>query len=588
MGRGPGRPYTRRVRSGYERVNDPDRLAAVRATALLDTGPEDAFDTLTAAATALLGTPFAFVTVVDDRRSFWKSTAGLPAGSPRQNTVEESFCRYVVETGEPLIVGDAANDPVTRDNPSIASMGVAAWAGFPVLMSDGNVLGTFCVVDQRPRTWSDHEIRVLEALAGAARAEVRLREALVQARSVVDVLERKHEATARLVAARTADEVARIALDGATTVLGARAAALSLLDDTGTQFVATRSVGFPAPVADGVGRIRMSDAVLSAAAVRSGQPVWVSGDEWRRRYPDSAAIVAGFASEAAALPLLSGGRCLGVLGLVFGDRPRTPEERSIARSLGQQCAQALERGRLYDRERRATEALQRSMLPGRIARIPGLDIAARYAPSGEGGRVGGDFYDLYEAHGGGWGAVVGDVCGKGAEAAAVTMLARQVLRAQADIGLGPAEALARLNRTLIAGARRSLTAADLRLGLVDGRVEVTLALGGHPRPILVPATGGIRAVGEYGNLLGFLPEPRLREVSFALGEGDALVLYTDGISEARREGVEFGEAGLIGVLGASRGLGASEIGDRVLTAVSAYTGGVAHDDIALLVLRRMR
>ena len=163
-----------------------------------------------------------------------------------------------------------------------------------------------------------------------------------------------------------------------------------------------------------------------------------------------------------------------------------------------------------------------------------------------------------------------------------------MLRAQADIGLGPAEALARLNRTLIAGGRRSLTAADLRLDLVGGRVEVTLALGGHPRPILVPASGGIRAVGEYGNLLGFLPEPRLRETTFALGEGDALVLYTDGISAARRAGVEFGEAGLIDVLGASRDLGASEIGDRVLTAVSAHTGGVAHDDIALLVLRRMR
>ena len=576
------------MRTGYERVRDPERLASVRATGLLDSAPEDAFDTLTAAAAALLETPFAFVTVVDDRRSFWKSAAGLPTGSPRQNTVEESFCRYVVESGEALIVGDAANDPLTRGNPSIASMGVAAWAGFPVLMGDGRVLGTFCVVDQRPRAWTEHEIGVLGALAGAVRAEVRLREALGEARAVMDALERKNAATAGLVAARTADEVARIALDGATAVLGAKAASFSLLDDSGRRFVSTRSIGFPDEMAGGVGRIRMSDSVLSAEAVRSGRAVWMSGEEWTRRFPDSAALVAGFAAEAAALPLVSGGRCLGVLGLVFGERARTPEERSIAQSLGQQSAQALDRGRLYDRERHATEALQRSLLPGRLEAVPGLDIAARYAPSGEGNRIGGDFYDVFEVSGTGWGAVVGDVCGKGAEAAAVTVLARQVLRAQADIGRGPAEALRRLNRALLGNSGRSLTAADLRLQDVDGRLRVTLCLGGHPPPLLVPASGEIRPVGHHGNLLGFMAEPRLREVSFVLGEGDALVLYTDGVTEARREGVEFGEAGLVRVLGASRGLGASEIGERVLNAVSAHAGGVARDDIALLILRRLR
>lgn len=569
-------------------MRDPDRLASVRATALLDSDPEDAFDTLTAAAAALLGTPFAFVTVVDDQRSFWKSAAGLPQGAPRQNTVEESFCRYVVETGEALIVGDAANDPLTRDNPSVESMGVAAWAGFPVRMTDGRVLGTFCVVDQRPRIWSDHEIRVLEALAGAARAEVRLRESLVHARSLFGTLERKHEATARLVAARTADEVSRIALDGATAALGARAAALSLLDDSGQQFVSTRSVGFPGEMADGIARIRMSDSILSADAARTRAPVWVSGGEWRERYPHSAALVEGFAAEAAALPLISGDRCLGVLGLVFADRLRTPEERAIASSLGQQCAQALERGRLYDRERRATEALQRSLLPGRLATIPGLDIAAFYSPGGAESRVGGDFYDVYDVAGGGWGAMVGDVCGKGADAAAVTMLARQVLRAQADVGLGPPAALERLNRTLISGGRRSLTAADMRLHVDAGRLHVELCLAGHPAPLLVSGSGEVGPVGRYGNLLGFLPQPRLHQTSLVLGQGEVLVLYTDGVTEARRAGVEFGEKGLAEVLRMSRGLGAREIGSRVLSAVSAHIGGPATDDIALLVLRRLR
>jgi serine phosphatase RsbU (regulator of sigma subunit) len=298
--------------------------------------------------------------------------------------------------------------------------------------------------------------------------------------------------------------------------------------------------------------------------------------------------VAGFASEAAALPLIAGGRCLGVLGLVFADRERTPEERAVVQSLGQQCAQALERGRLYDRERRATEVLQRSLLPGRLAAIPGLDVSAFYAPSGEGGRVGGDFYDVYEVAGGGWGAVVGDVCGKGAEAAGVTMLARQALRAQADVGLGPAASLGRLNSVLLSGGRRVLTAADMRLRIADGRMHVTLSLAGHPPPLLVPVSGEVRPLGRYGNLLGFLPEPRLHETSLVLGEGDVLVLYTDGVTEARSRGVEFGQGRLLEVLEASRGLGAREIGNRVLNAVAAHVGGPAPDDIALLVMRHLR
>lgn len=113
-------------------ILDPARLAAVRRTGLLDTGPEEAFDRLTRLAATLLGTPYAFVTVVDETRSFWKSCIGVSSTDPaeRQNAVGDSFCQYVIGMDAELIVGDAEADPRTRDNPSIELMGVHAWAGF--------------------------------------------------------------------------------------------------------------------------------------------------------------------------------------------------------------------------------------------------------------------------------------------------------------------------------------------------------------------------------------------------------------------------------------------------------------------------
>jgi stage II sporulation SpoE-like protein/GAF domain-containing protein len=155
----------------------PARLDAVRRTGLLDTGPEEPFDRLTRLACELLGTPFGFVTVVDERRSFWKSCVGITSTevADRQNPVGESFCQYIIATDAAVIIDDARLDPMTKDNPSIESMGVIAWAGFPVRSPDGQVLGSFCVVDSRPRAWQPQDLRTLEVLAHAASGEVALR-----------------------------------------------------------------------------------------------------------------------------------------------------------------------------------------------------------------------------------------------------------------------------------------------------------------------------------------------------------------------------------------------------------------------------
>jgi phosphoserine phosphatase RsbU/P len=196
-------------------VFDPARLVAVRRTRLLDTGPEQAFDRLTRLAATLLGTPYAFVTVVDGTRSFWKSCVGVDSTdlANRQNLVEESFCQYVIGADAELIVQDARADPRTADNPSIVLMGVAAWAGFPVRSPDGLVLGTFCAVDTSVRQWTPHDIEVLATLAQAAAGEIALREAVDEAR---DATRRAEAATRRAEDATAAAKAATVRAEDAT------------------------------------------------------------------------------------------------------------------------------------------------------------------------------------------------------------------------------------------------------------------------------------------------------------------------------------------------------------------------------------
>jgi serine phosphatase RsbU (regulator of sigma subunit) len=173
------------VRTVAAAVRSLSRLAAVHSTGLLDTPADPDFDRLAGLAANLLDAPYAFVTLVDDTRSFWKSCIGTDSDdlAQRQNPVEESFCQYVVETREPLIVGDTRADAVTAGNPSIESMGVLAWAGFPVFAPDGEVLGSFCVVDTTTREWSDRDVEVLDVLSKAVASEFALRISLQAARA---------------------------------------------------------------------------------------------------------------------------------------------------------------------------------------------------------------------------------------------------------------------------------------------------------------------------------------------------------------------------------------------------------------------
>ena len=161
-------------------LRDPDRLAALYRTALLDSPPDAAFDRLTALATRLTGAPIALVTLIDERRQFFKSCVGLPEPwcSDRESGLEFSICKHVVGSGEPLIVPDAREHPLLSGNAVVATAGVIAYAGLPLVTSDGFCLGTFCLMDRRPRAWTEDELALLADLAALAVARVELQVSL--------------------------------------------------------------------------------------------------------------------------------------------------------------------------------------------------------------------------------------------------------------------------------------------------------------------------------------------------------------------------------------------------------------------------
>jgi signal transduction histidine kinase len=161
---------------------DPDRLAALRATALLDSPPEEAFDRLTRLASHVLDVPVALVSLVDEDRQFFKSCIGLPEpwSSRRGTPLSHSFCQHAVTSAEPLVIEDAREHPLVKDNLAIRDLDVIAYAGFPLTTSDGAVLGTFCAIDSQPRTWSGEEMSFVREMAASTMTEIELRTSVRQ------------------------------------------------------------------------------------------------------------------------------------------------------------------------------------------------------------------------------------------------------------------------------------------------------------------------------------------------------------------------------------------------------------------------
>ncbi len=293
--------------------------------------------------------------------------------------------------------------------------------------------------------------------------------------------------------------------------------------------------------------------------------------------------------SAMIVPMRARERTLGILTFGTGPSGRRYDERDLelAHELARRCATALDNNRLYSERSYVARTLQESLLPGELPDIPGIEAAARFRHAGEGAEVGGDFYDLFATGPRGWTVVMGDVCGKGPDAAAVTALARYTLRAAAMRDRLPSRSLWLLNEALLRqrSDRRFCTVACAYLETLDGGARVGFASAGHPLPLLLRPDGTVEAVGEPGTLLGVVPDPSIEDRAVSLSRGDALVFYTDGVIEPRGRGELLDETRLADLVGACAGRSADAIAAEVERAAVASHRGRPRDDIAVLVLR---
>nr|WP_281372046.1 SpoIIE family protein phosphatase [Modestobacter versicolor] len=294
-----------------------------------------------------------------------------------------------------------------------------------------------------------------------------------------------------------------------------------------------------------------------------------------------------------AFPVLHGDALLGVCELFSRALRPVPEELlDVLATAGRQIGQFLSRLRAESQVRSLADTLQRSLLPPTLPAVPGVQLAARYVPGGQGLLVGGDTYDVLPLPDGRWLVLIADVCGKGAEAAGTAALARHTARAAATTGSGPADVLGAVNSALIReavrGPLRFVTACCLLLRPHEGGVSARLSIAGHPRPVLRSASGPCTEVGTPGRPLGVAAETQYAESDLELPAGSTLVLYTDGVTEARdADGAQFDEAGLLAVLAGGPGHSAEETVEAVQAAVDRHRQRSPHerDDLAVLALR---
>jgi stage II sporulation SpoE-like protein/GAF domain-containing protein len=294
-------------------------------------------------------------------------------------------------------------------------------------------------------------------------------------------------------------------------------------------------------------------------------------------------------ASVIAVPLAARGRTLGVLVLVRDD-PSTPfveEDQSLAGMLAARAGLAVDNARLYAEREYVAETLRRSLLPPELPAIEGLEIGARYLPAAEGTQVGGDFYDVFEAAPDRWIAVMGDVVGKGAEAAAMMGLARYTIRTAAMSEGRPSAILETLNQAILkqTNDQRFCTACAVRLRPFGDDARATVSSGGHPLPLVLRADGSIEVAGSPGTIVGVFDDPVLVDRPVDLHLGDTLVLYTDGVTDERRDADQFGETRLHEALIELAGGGAQRIADGVVDAVVGFRTGQPKDDIAILAIK---
>jgi GAF domain-containing protein len=424
-----------------------------------------------------------------------------------------------LQAGSPLLIPDVANDPlVTKGTAERRNLG--AYIGIP-LRRWGQDFGGLGVEFSEPRSFGAKDA----ALARGIARQVGV--ALANARRF-NLLQSLRTFGLRAGAQLRLGNVVKEAASGARHLMGADAATVYFLDSQHRDLVASGSTGLSDETAALLSRIGLSEEPWSA--LTRGRTVFVPN------LPEELGDPSAPASAVAAVIPGQGSNLLGALMAFYRKSAHLgPDEIEALNVAAAQAATAIENSRRFERQRRVARSLQAGLMAGDMPEIPGCEIGAIYEPASAESDVGGDFFDSFEVVEGKVAIVVGDVSGKGAEAAALTSQAKYMLRAFAMRNPAPSSVLFHLNNALVQGMSedRFTTAVYALFDPEDRTCQV--ALGGHPSPIIYrKETHEVEIPPVNGSLIGAFEDQQYESVSFELSPGDILLAYTDGLVEARR------------------------------------------------------
>ncbi|MFD0019923.1 GAF domain-containing SpoIIE family protein phosphatase [Streptomyces sp. NPDC058382] len=596
------------------------RLGALRETGL--TAASDAgMERFARLAAELVGVPVALVSLLESARQVFPGMVGLadPWAKSRQTPLTHSLCQHVVAEGRPLVLADAREDTRTCTSLAIPDLGVVGYAGMPLTDGDGHVLGSLCAIDSRPRQWTERELALLEDLAAACSAELRLRivsrqreravgEAEASARAYRSALDRSQlllSAAAALAGATVLAEVSQTLRNLVTSDLKPVYVGLVLVDDTSKSRL-RRLVDETgsAPMERAHETYGLDAGWPTARAVRENRTITVTGEvELRRDYAPEA--VAAFnslgLSSAVCVPLPGTVVPLGTLVLGWEEAHEIDiVEQAVLAALAGYTGRAVERALFVENRVTAARQMQEAMLTD-LPEVAGVELAALYRPAAATDLVGGDWYDAYSLpstdQGGEHTAApdelalsIGDITGHDLRVATLMGQIRSMLR-QAGLdhpGGGPARAVTAVehaNTRLGIGASGTLVHAHLRPcpAPLEGNWELTWTNAGHPPPLVATPDAPTGRLDEHGMMFFHgLAGPARTDNRITLGPGSALLLYTDGLVE--RTGKDMDEA--IGLAGRILTDHAQQSLPELLAAiVDQVASPDPSDDIALLALR---
>jgi len=387
--------------------------------------------------------------------------------------------------------------------------------------------------------------------------------------------------TAALAQTRTPEDVADVVVTEGVEVLGASGGGLLVPAVDGQHLAVPGAVGYEGGLVDALREELINAPLPAATALRTGQAIWLESREERDRdFPALRGFEASTVSMCA-VPLAVAGRVLGALRFSFDQRRLfDQDERGFVLALAALTAQTLLRTERYQAERRAAVDLQRALLPADVPQVPGWDVATHYSPAGD-QEAGGDFYDVMEVAGGRYAAMVGDVMGRGLDAAASMAQVRSTVRAYAVEDPDPVTVLRRVD-TFFAWTRLEQLVTMIYLLIDPSAGTVQLASAGHLPPLLIRPDDA-RAVSRAPEPPFGVGRPARHALGLSLNPGDSLVLITDGLVERRGEDIDKGVERVLGAAAAASATRADELLEHIL---AANTHRANDDDVTVLVLRR--